>query len=398
MAGLKIAKVALVAILLAGPSNADLTRQTIADDVMLFGSGNSVQLDAPRDVLAAGSTVVLGGAVAQDTHVIGFDVDVGAATGGDLFGIGFTVGLRGPVSGDLTAAGMSLHTSTDAVVSGNARLAGRTVIIDGPILGGLAAAGAEVILNAEVSGDVLVTAENITFGPDARIAGILTYSTPEKLEIPERVIAADRVQFKAFEQTEMMRQAHDMWRDRDYPTLPTFMALFSAFLVTLGFFFVIGAVFLALLPKQVNRLQRSIEARPGLSLLAGVIGLSILFGLVPISALTVVGLPLVPIVLIATVAVWTLAYVLGAYALAMWAMRAFSAAADPSIMMRLLALILGVTLVALLNFIPVFGWMANFALVLAGIGAMTTALFERLAGTVDPVLDTDMQPKKGKLE
>ena len=58
MAGLKIAKVALVAILLASPSNADLTRQTIADDVMLFGSGNSVQLDAPRDVLAAGSTVV----------------------------------------------------------------------------------------------------------------------------------------------------------------------------------------------------------------------------------------------------------------------------------------------------------------------------------------------------
>jgi hypothetical protein len=389
---------ALVAIALAGPSQADMTRQTIAEDVLLFGTGNSVELDAPRDVLAAGSTVVLDGAVAEDTHVVGFDVDVGATTGGDLYGFGFAVSVRGPVSGDLTASGMSLHTSTDAVVTGNARLAGRTVIIDGPILGGLAAAGAEVILNAEIAGDVLVTAQTITFGPKAKIGGMLTYAAAEEMDVPERVVAADRVQFKLYERTEMMHRAHEMWRDWDYPALPTFMSVFSAFLVTLGFFFVIGAVFLTLLPKQVDRLQRSIEARPGMSLLAGVIGLSLLFGLVPISALTIVGLPLVPIVLIATVAAWTLAYILGAYAIAMRAMRAFGAAAEPTIFLRLLALIVGVTLVALMNFIPVLGWMANFALVLAGIGAMTMALFDRLTGNVDPVLDTDMQPNDRKPE
>jgi hypothetical protein len=394
--GSRIAKVAVVAIVLAGPSYADVTRQTLADDVLLFGTGNSVQLDAPRDLLAAGSTLILDGTVAQDAHVVGFDVDVGAATGGDLYGFGFSIGVRGPVSGDLTASGMSLHTSTDAVVSGNARLAGRTVIIDGPILGALAAAGAEVILNAEISGDVLVTAETITFGPKAKIGGILTYSTPEKMEIPERVIAADRVRFKVYEQTEMMRQTRDMWRDWDYSVTPSFFTLFSGFLVTLGFFVVIGALFLALLPRQVHRLQQSIDARPGRSLLTGVIGLSMLFGLVPISALTIVGIPLVPIVLIATVAVWTLGYVLGAYALAMRVMRAFGAATDPTMPVRLFALVIGVTLVALMNFIPVLGWMANFALVLAGIGAMTTAVFERLIGDVGPVLDVDMQPISDK--
>jgi hypothetical protein len=49
-----------------------------------------------------------------------------------------------------------------------------------------------------------------------------------------------------------------------------------------------------------------------------------------------------------------------------------------------------------LNFIPILGWMANFALVLAGIGALTAAVFERLAGNIDPVLDTDMQPIEDK--
>jgi hypothetical protein len=396
MAGLTFAKAALTAMVLAGPAQADTTSRSIANDLFLFGSGNSVQLDAPRDLLAAGSTVVLEGAVAQDTQAVGFDVDVGAATGADLYAMGFTVSLRGPVLGDVTASGMSVRTSKTAVVSGNARLAGSTVIIDGPISGGLAAAAAEVILNAPVSGDVLITAEKITFGPDARIGGSLTYSMPAKMDIPERVIGADRVKFEVYQQPEMIRGAHQMWRDWDYPGMPTFMSLFSGFLVTLGFFFVVGAVFLTLMPKPVQRLQRSIDARPGMSLLTGVIGLSILFGLAPITALTVVGLPLVPIVLLATVGVWTLGYVLGAYALAMRVMRSLGAAEDPSIMLRLLALIVGITLVALLNFIPFLGWMANFALVLAGIGAMTTALFERLAGNAGPVLDADMQPIEPK--
>lgn len=36
--------------------------------------------------------------------------------------------------------------------------------------------------------------------------------------------------------------------------------------------------------------------------------------------------------------------------------------------------------------------MANFALVLLGVGGMTTALFDRLVGSVAPALDVDMRP------
>lgn len=39
----------------------------------------------------------------------------------------------------------------------------------------------------------------------------------------------------------------------------------------------------------------------------------------------------------------------------------------------------GITLVALLNFIPVFGWIANYAPVFLGIGAITTAIFDSFA-------------------
>lgn len=389
--GLKSTLIAGFLVAAAGPGFGDTVDRMIGGDVLRVGE-TSAPLDASRDVLAAGATVSLEGAIAQDTHAAGFDVDVDATTGDDLFAVGFSVSLRGPVGGDLTASGFSVRTGSRAEVAGNARIVGGRVMIDGPVAGALAAAGGKVTLNAEVSGDVLLAGETLTFGPDARIGGTLTYSAPARMDIPERVIPAARVTYEPYQRSEMMREAREMWSDREYPVLPTFLSVLSGFLITLGFFIVIGALFLTFAPKQVRHLRQSIDARPGMALLSGVIGLSMLFGLVPISALTVVGLPLVPIVLLATMVVWTLGYILGVYVLAMRAMRSLGSVENPQIWMRLLALVVGVTIIALLNFIPVLGWMVNFALVLLGIGGMTTALFERLVGNVGPAMDVDMRP------
>ncbi len=389
--GLKGALFAGVLLSLAGPVFGDTPDRVIGGDVLRAGETSS-PLQAGRDVLAAGATVSLDGSVAQDAHAAGFDVDVNATTGGDLYAMGFSVSLRQTVGGDLTASGFSVRVGSGARIAGNARLAGGRVTIDGPVLGALAAAGGKVTLNSEVSGDVLLAGETLVFGPDARIGGTLTYSAPARLEIPGRVVSAERVSYQPYQRSEMMRGARDMWSDWEYPVLPTFLSFLSGFLVTLGFFVVTGALFLTLAPEQVRHLRRSIDARPGMALLSGVIGLSVLVGLVPISALTVVGLPLVPIVLLATLLVWTLGYLLGAYFLAMRAMRGLGAAENPEIWLRLLALVIAVALLALLNFIPVLGWMANFALVLLGIGGMTTALFERLTGTAGPAPNSEMRP------
>lgn len=390
MIGLKNVMLAGFLVAVSGQGFADSPDRLIGGDVFRTGETSS-PLQAARDVLAAGVTVTLDGAIAQDAHAAGFDVDVNAATGDDLYAVGFSVSLRGHVGGDLTASGFSVRTASTAEVAGNARLAGGRITIDGPVQGALAAVGGKVTLNSEVLGDVVVVGETLAFGPDARIGGMLTYSAPERLEIPERVISADRITFEPYQRSEMMKDAREIWSDWEFPVLPAFLSLLGGFLVTLGFFVVIGALFLTLAPAQVRHLRRSIDARPGMALLSGVIGLSMLFGLVPISALTVVGIPLVPFVLLVTVVVWTLGYILGAYVLAMRVLRGLNAAEHPEIWMRLLALVIGVTVAALLNFIPVLGWMVNFALVLLGIGGMTTALFERLVGNVGPALDVDMR-------
>lgn len=374
-------------IALSAPALSQTQPVEVGGDVFLSGSTVTQPISAERDLLAFGASVSLSGDVAEDVHAIGFDVEIDGAIGGDVVAAGGSVSVDGTVAGDVTASAMTLRTGPEAEIGGNARLAGATVTIDGPVLGALVAAGGEITLNAPITGDVVLTSAEITFGPNAVIQGTLTYFSDDRIEVPERVISAERVRFEPASEREMWRDFRDDWQDWDSPVELNRWTIVGGFLINLGLFIVIGAVFLSLAPGTVRRLRRRADARPGMVILTGTIGLSILFGSIPVGVLSVVGMPLVPILVLLILAVWVLGYILGAYVLAMRVLRGFGAAESPSIATRLLALAVGVTLVALLNFIPVIGWMANFALVLLGIGAITTALFDSFMTRLEPELD-----------
>lgn len=392
MIAYRLAQLLTVTMALCGPALSDTPPVEIGGDVFVSGPTVSRPIPADRDLLAFGANVSLTGDVAEDVHAMGFDVEIDGAVGGDVVAAGGSVSVDGTVAGDVTATAITLRTGLGAQISGNVRLAGATVTIDGPVLGALVAAGGEVILNAPIAGDVVLTGAEITFGPNAVIEGTLTYHSNARIDVPVRVISADRVRFEPTSEREMWRDFRDDWQGWDSPVELTSWNIVGGFLINLGLFIVIGAVFLSLAPGTVRRLRRRADARPGMVILTGTIGLAILFGSIPVSVLSVVGLPLVPILALLIFAIWILGYILGAYVLAMRVMRGFGTVESPSIFMRLLALAVGVTLVALLNFIPVIGWMANFALVLLGIGAITTALFESFMTGLEPDLDQSLAP------
>ena len=67
------------------------------DDLFMSDLSASEAVTAPRDLLAAGTAVVLRGALAQDTHATGFDEQVEAATGGSIYAADATMTLRGSI-------------------------------------------------------------------------------------------------------------------------------------------------------------------------------------------------------------------------------------------------------------------------------------------------------------
>lgn len=375
---------------LCGSAFADTDSLIHGGDTFIAGAQIDEAVKTGGDAFLAGRTVNARGSAGGDLHVSGFDISVNADADGDLYAAGITVTMRATVAQDLTAVGFTLRTGKDAETGGNARLFGNSITIEGPVDGALMVTGRDVTLNATVEGDARILAQSLTFGPNAQINGTLTYSAQRKITVPARVAPAERVVFTAL-------SGNGVWGEWDkigeeMPALPTFASLFFGFVVSLLFYLVLGAVILGFMPTRLARLRRSIGDAPGQMILLGVMGLSLLVGMVPIAALTIFGIPFVPVVALSIVVLWTFGYALGAYGVAMRVWSGFGGSDDPPNATRLLVFAAALISVALLNFIPFVGWVANYTLVLLGVGAMTHALFRWLVGNSGVAFDVDMKP------
>ena len=363
-------------------------------DTFIAGASVTETLDTQGDSFIAGQSAVARGISEGDLHVAGFDVSVSADTREDLYAVGATVVLRGAIARDLSALGFSVRTEDSAQTSGNARLLGNTVTIEGPVAGALSVTGREVVLNAPITGDVRILAKTLSFGPKAVVAGTLSYSLEDRIDVPERVAPASRVVYEKISLMDVWDDMAEMDHWREMPMLPTFASIVFWFIISLLFYVVLGALALGIMPKRLEAMRKSIVASPGRTLIAGIAGLSVMFGMVPITGLTIVGLPFVPIVVLGIIAAWTLGYALGAYAVAMRVWVGFGGDPEAKTISRLLVFAGAIITIALLNFIPFVGWVANYTLVLLGIGAMTTTLLTHFIGNSGQALDVDMKPIK----
>lgn len=254
-------------------------------------------------------------------------------------------------------------------------------------------AGSEVTINAAVKGDVWEMAETLLFGPRARIDGRPVYSTAAPVAIPAAVVPPERVTFEPSAVPDAMRGARRRgWEERRRPSWPAALSLISGGLIGVAFLLLVGGLLLGLAPRLVETTQAIAAARPGRSLLPGTCALSLLFGLMPVLAITLIGIPLVPVALLLAAVGWLPGYPLGVHAVMRrlvgnsggrsHAPVSAPAPSEPpySLLLQILVLAVGLLLAALLNFVPVLGWMANIALVLLGLGAIATRLPDRLTG------------------
>lgn len=287
--------------------------------------------------------------------------------------------IRGGVGSDLTVSGGTIRTHPSSVTRANARLTGGSINVEGPVMGALVASGGDIYLNAEIGGDAHLSGARIRFGPNASVAGQLSYATRVPVDVPETVAAPERVKFERLEIDDFNGSRNGRWNWSKRPDLALSPgAVVGALAATIGSFLLVGAIFLAFTPNLVSRMRKDILARPGRTALLGLVGLSLLVGCVPILAMTLVGIPLVPIAILGIILVWFLGYVLGAYSLGMGVARSFGVGDDPSTGIRLAVLAVAALAAALLNFIPFLGWLANLLIVLLGTGAMARVLSERL--------------------
>ncbi len=345
----------------------------IEDDVYVSGSDVKQSTRSPRDLFVSGFSVVVDGEVGEDAHIAGFDVEVEGDVHGDLYAVGARVSVEAPVGNDLTVSGFKVSLDRHASIGGNARIGAGKIEIDAPLSGNLVAAGENVSLNAVVAGDARITASEIIFGDNARISGELVYSAPEEIEIPSSVIDASRVKYEPFSRTEMLG---DMARSGDYTKSIIWASIWgglAAYITLLVFLLVVAVACLASKPELVENLREHINQKPGKSLIVGFIGMASLFGLVPASAVLIVGIPLIPIVGLLVCLIWLFGYLLGTYAV-FWRISGVLGRSSNTTVMKLIVIGIGSIVFTFVIFIPVLGWLIILLTVLLGFGAIGEAL------------------------
>ncbi len=364
-------------------------------DVYLGSDDATLSNGSGRDAFAAGYSVEIAGNVVEDAHAVGFDISVMGDVGGNLYAVGSNVRVDSKIGEDLTVSGFSVRLSGDALVRGNARIAGGSVVIDAPIVGSLLATGGTLKLNETVQGDVRLSASDIKFGDDAVINGSLNYSATEEISIPLSVISPDRISYTRITKGENFREIRDTLGDSVPDLWPqSLLSRLTGVLFLIAFLLIISSVFFAFAPNLVERLKLRATEHAWRSLFYGFIGMSTLFGIIPVSLITLVGIPLTPIAILALIAIWTLGYLLGVYTIASRIWRS-SDVSPRSPFTNLLILASGLIAMIVVNFIPIFGWLINLGVVFFGVGAMTFAVMEHLVHRHD-LADQNVLPETPK--
>ncbi len=349
---------------------------TFGGDNYISGASVEMEAESTRDVFLSGFSTELSAKAAGDVHAMGFNVDIDAETGEDLYLAGFSITVTKPVGDDLSASGANIEIEQSANIGGNVRVFGGKVSLDAPVGGSLLAAAGTLEINSAIAGDANLTAGELQFGPNASIGGRLHYSAAEPVDIPASVVPADRVTFSKLDVSAPNMMQESIEEHMDYGA-GSFLGGFFSFVAAIVFLTAVAAAFLALMPKRCEAYRDQAIAQPWRALLVGVVGLAALIGLIPVSAMTVIGLPLIPVIILALIVLWALAYLIGVFALTWRIWVAFSA--PPQVLGgKLVVVVAGLVVMALINFIPFVGWLINLALVLAGFGVMTSRLFDRI--------------------
>jgi hypothetical protein len=367
-----------LALLACGPASGG-ERVLLGGDAHMSDSTATLSEPSPRDALLSGFTVVLTGKVEKDASAAGFSVDIDAPVGRDLYAAGFSLTVSQPVGEDVTAVGSNIHVQSQASIGGNARLAAASIIVDSPVAGSLMGSAGSFTLNGTVTGDARLTAGSLVFGPNAKIGGALTYFAAEPMTIPPNVIAADRVHYEKLAAGNAMDTVSEAMGKAVPRFWPTFFGWFFGFLLTIAFLAAAGAALFAFAPRLTESLTLDAITAPLRSTTLGVLGLSMMIGLVPVSAMTLIGVPFIPVILLAAVVLWIAGYLLGAYAVAVRAAGAFRDKPSTPVA-KVFVLILGLAVFAALNFVPVIGWLINLVIVFLGLGAIMAHIVRALAG------------------
>lgn len=360
-------------LLFSGVANAlllkaddDLVLNTfLTEDVYLAGGSVTIQQDIEGDLLVAGGDVTVNGAVNGDVFVAGGTVLINGVVKDDLRMVGGTLNLNGSVGGDLVVIGGEVDVNQGVNINGDVVLVSGKTNLYGTVNRSVNGVLGRLVIGGTVNGNVHVRAtEKVVLLNSGRIAGDLTYLSPERLEDHGGVIDGETSFNAILSSTDKVKEGLQQFLSGGY-VLGKLWSLLSLLLI--------GSLIVAFMPNLFHRASERIHGEGLKSLGIGFL-VFVLAGFASLLAvLTVIGVQLGFIVIALLFVLGEVGRIATAYWLGSLIVRddvKKGIAKKRAFGKHFLVLLLGLFIFKLIGLIPVFGWFVGLLAFLIGSGAI----------------------------
>lgn len=355
----------------AGDSTMVAADQNIQGNLYMAGGNVSVLREVKNgDLYAAGGNVLVQGDVTKDAGLAGGTVNVLGRIGDDLRIAGGNITIGSKIGGELLAAGGQVSFAPGAEVAGEAKIGGGNITLDGNFQQGIDVAGGTVTINGMIGKDAkIVATEKVIIGSKAVINGNLNYQAPAEAEIASGATIIGKADFQKMD---VSRRA---------PSAKKAVGASFAFLsvwwfVKFAMLFVAALILSLVLGKKMDTLVNDTLADFGPKILFG-LGMLILAPVILFFIfLTVVGIVPAIFGFLVYAALMILACVTEPILVGSWAYKKIYRREEYSINWK--KILLGVFIFQVLRYVPFVGWLFDFILLLAVLGAWTHLVYRGL--------------------
>jgi cytoskeletal protein CcmA (bactofilin family) len=345
--------------------------ETLKKDLYTWTQTMSVDGTLDGDLTAWFQTGTISGTVTEDVNVFAQDLTISGEVGDDVRAVGNNINILGTVKGNVLAAGSFVRIGPDAVVEGDLLVGAGTVTIDGTVKGGVRIGTGHMTLNGTIGGDAYVSTDGgIAMGDDAAIGGDLRYEGPAKIEFSEGAVKG-AITFKT--------------KDKEIQDIQSKLSHFSnVFKNVLHFLFylaalIAGSVLFAFTKDHANRTAQILRTKPLKSLGIGFIAFICVPILAVILLVLILTIPLSWILVLAyLIALYIAKFYVGTW-LGKMILRKRAPDASP-----IPPMLLGITILYLVTWIPILGALVTFLTWFFGLGALLQRKETRLNGAFEP--------------
>jgi len=342
----------------------------IAGDYFGAGANASPGSEVEGDAFIAGAQVDLNKAVNGDALLAGGGVTISDRVGGNLYASGGHVMIDAPVAGNARLTGGHVEIARRGQVSGKTTLVGGRVTVLGKAGRQLVVFGEHVTLDGEVAGDVTIASRTLSIGPNARVAGTLTYRGSAPAQIDPAAVLTGGISYLSFD-----------FEGETYQPVARTVAWVGLVACTVSLF-VIGMLAIILAPEATAQVSRLARGRPIASLVLGLVAIVCVPIAVVLLMLTIVGIPVAFMLLLA----WPMILMFGYLAGVMTLSDALAGPSARAKRRRIFLLAMGLAVMLLFARVPFAGWIMAMLLLVMGVGAMALSA---MGATVPARVRTD---------